>query len=137
VAESEDGGDTWEMIPVSTGNNTMNDILLIGNTGYIVGDGGMLFKMQSTISVNEYASVPDNVKCYPNPCTNRLFVDFKSYEGRVEASVYNQMGQVKMVRDFHQKDNNSVIDVSGLADGMYFLKITDGVKSYVVKFWKR
>jgi len=31
---------------------------------------------------------------------------------------------------------NFVLDVSGLADGIYFLKINDGGGGYVVKFWK-
>jgi hypothetical protein len=73
----------------------------------------------------------DKIVVYPNPVKHELFIKSKSPIEKVE--IYNQSGQVVLKEtNFSEK-----IDVSRLADGIYFVRITvDGTvvtKKIVVK----
>lgn len=69
------------------------------------------------MSVDEEETSQVQVTCYPNPATTTVTIDGLEAE---EVQVYNAIGQVvKRVR------NSNEINVAGLAEGVYLVRITD------------
>jgi len=70
---------------------------------------------------------------YPNPASSVISLNLAS-EQVVNVQIYNIAG-VKVSEATLNSDNNQ-IDVNGLANGTYILKMNDGEKSYTDKFIK-
>ena len=72
----------------------------------------------------------DRVEVYPNPATETMRIEGLE---AVEIQVYNALGQlVKSIQ------NTNEIDVSGLPEGLYLLRIADTEgKTYLTKATKR
>jgi hypothetical protein len=67
----------------------------------------------------------DALKVYPNPAKNTLFIDGITENAHTTISLYDLYGR----KVIYLKDENlSRIDLSGLADGMYILKV-ENIKS--------
>ena len=60
------------------------------------------------------------IMVYPNPAVKQLNI---TYNGEATAYIYNSYGQV--VGAFELKDQNNVIDVSGLTSGVYIITINN------------
>ncbi len=69
-------------------------------------------------TLNSDEIVFDNVQLYPNPVSATLYFDGLSIN-QTQYSIFNQVGQ-KVQNDKLMQD---AIDVSGLASGLYFIKI--------------
>ena len=78
------------------------------------------------------ASVTDpsllNFLIYPNPTKEYLNIDCSSLES---VSVYNIIG-----KEVIKANNQNRIDVSSFSNGVYFIKISDGINSSTKKFIK-
>jgi polyhydroxybutyrate depolymerase len=79
------------------------------------------------VGINEH-SLKNNIKIFPNPVTDKLFIDGLS---GVKINVTDVIG--KIVIDQTQETS---IDVRNLNSGIYFLHITSGNERSVVKFIK-
>jgi hypothetical protein len=66
---------------------------------------------------------------YPSPTDNYLFI--QGTAGQFSATVYNMLGKQVL-----NTQNTDKIDVSGLSDGVYIIKISDGVNETQRKFIK-
>jgi hypothetical protein len=73
---------------------------------------------QTTTSINEIASQKVNI--YPNPVKNQLFVELDSQE-LTEITIIDYSG--KVIKSITNNTTNS-IDVSGLSQGIYVLKVS-------------
>ena len=82
----------------------------------------------SALSVVDYASYLD-IFIHPNPTENHLFV--QGHKNPISISISNL--QCKKVLS---KINVDKIDVSELSNGVYFIKISDGINSSTKKFIK-
>ena len=65
---------------------------------------------------------------YPNPTKEYLNIDCSSFES---VSIYNILGKELI------KDTNNRINVSSLSNGVYFIKVSDGINSSTKKFIKK
>lgn len=82
-----------------------------------------------TLSVDGFENTATKLSLYPNPATN--FVQVNGLKASEKYTVYNTIGaQVKT----GTVDNNSVIMITDLAKGMYFLKLED---NRTIKFIKK
>ena len=81
----------------------------------------------------------DKISVYPNPSSDKLFVTglkggVKEFTG---LSVYDISGRVVMTRKITSSANaNSVVDISALQQGTYFIKLT-GNRTRTIRFIKR
>ena len=82
---------------------------------------------------SELLSVDDvnaiSLKLYPNPVSNTL--NIKGVTSDVSLTFYNVLGKQVLYRN-----GLNQVDVSSLKTGIYFLKITDGNKTYSHKIIK-
>jgi hypothetical protein len=85
------------------------------------------------LSSDENVIADDMVSVYPNPVVNSLNIkmnDSKSFE----YAIYDS--NARLVLEGNSKKGNTVINVSSLTNGVYFIKLTDGNKYYTGKFVK-
>lgn len=83
---------------------------------YIAAENGFVYK-SAMIPVNGVEEKALQINVYPNPAKDRVIVE--GIEA-AEVGVYNSLGQlIKMMRGTNE------IDLSGLVDGVYLLRITD------------
>jgi hypothetical protein len=77
---------------------------------------------------NVRSTIMSNVRIYPNPATDLLYVD--GSEKELVVNIYNIAGSMLISKRI---SNSDVIDVSSLTSGIYLLKINSGVSSEIRK----
>jgi hypothetical protein len=75
-----------------------------------------------------------NIKCYPNPSTNKITIEISGMTGKSNLTIININGQELMKKQI--KDTITQIDISNLKSGVYFLKFMDNTIIEVKKFIK-
>jgi PKD repeat protein len=79
-----------------------------------------------TTAENRETGLPE-VRIYPNPASHYLNISYSGYEGKTSLiSVYGVSGQ--LLRTIRMEVNNQQvhqIDMKGLTDGLYFIRIID------------
>ena len=66
----------------------------------------------------------DELVIYPNPASNNLFIKSSSFFNIEEVSFINLNGQVVLRENYFSINNG--IDISGLKNGIYFVRIKTG-----------
>jgi len=120
ISKTEDFMKTIQMVEL-LGSAFWQDDMPYFNQGYPI-----LFN-KATTGITEFTS-SDKVTIYPNPVRNQLKI--KNYELRniTDYVIYNIMGQIVMQG---KSDATSTINVESLANGVYYLKITDKFVKFV------
>ena len=75
-----------------------------------------------------------SIKVYPNPVlvNQMLQVNIAGYENKIKGDLYSVTGQ--FVRTFNLKNGNNALDVSGMAHGMYTLRVIEnGITQETIK----
>ncbi len=89
--------------------------------------GGITFygsKFESGVGENELIKDTRTFSVYPNPTKGQLHVSYTNLDQSGEINVYNQLGQLMMKEKLNHYLSESVIDISGLSAGIYFVQIT-------------
>lgn len=129
---STDSGATWTMIAtVASKNNTYawtvpntpstTCLVRIGGTNGDVSDA--VFTILGTPAGINTANINDNVKIYPNPAENNLYVENKN--GISNLRLLNIIGQEIYSAKVDIATNKMMVDVSKYESGAYFLITTD------------
>jgi len=79
------------------------------------------------VSVYQLASenIP-SAKIFPNPITNSIFIEAKKMK---QVTIYDLNGNIVLIRDITQKEENTIIDLTQLLKGTYLIGIIteDGI----------
>ena len=102
------------------------NIFNIQTTGFSNGFSVRFVKNPSTASTNDFSK--DLFSIYPNPTKEYLNIDCSSLES---VSVYNILGKELI------KETSNRINVRSLSNGVYFIKVSDGINSSTKKFIKK
>jgi len=79
----------------------------------------------------------DEVTCYPNPASNSLKVTSNIPGNKMQYNIYNVTGQVVLLGKIDARYVNT-IDVSGMASGMYLLRVqNNNDEEFTTKFIKQ
>ena len=123
------GGITW--LSCSSVAHSLNAMYFSGSMpGYAVGNE-IVMKYTDPSGLDNNAFSETNFNLYPNPATKSLTIE-TSKNATVE--IVNMQGQ--LVKAIPNISNKTSIDISGLQDGMYFVKLTTDEGSVVRKFVK-
>ena len=80
---------------------------------------------------------PLGFEVYPNPTLGDLYIDLeKSYDGLLEASLYDYRGRIVFKKSFRDQ-RNIKLDLREIAQGSYFLRILINNKQRVVQINKQ
>lgn len=78
------------------------------------------------------------IRLYPNPANNYLNIDYYNYSNQeVEAEIYSNTGQLVQKRqqsNVMSGMNQMSMDISGLANGIYLVKLKTNQASFTKKF---
>lgn len=96
---------------------------LTTDTGTVITTGGQFGASETTkFNVTDTSSVDDSLeealKIYPNPSSGLFTIEFSQ---KSSYSLYNLSG--KLIKTGPLDDNSSILDLSSLSNGMYFLSI--------------
>ncbi len=135
LAESSDNCQGWEMISTGAVNAQLNDVHLVGNTGYIAGETGTILKMISTVSVPENSG-NGGFSCYPNPARYFLNLQIKNPANALNIEILDVSGTVMAKHPTTGNVNEVTIPVNDLPSGFYFLRIGGNGIIQTLKFSK-
>ncbi|MBV7267938.1 S8 family serine peptidase [Winogradskyella luteola] len=76
----------------------------------------------------------EDISFYPNPVKGDINLSIPSTIGQIEISIYNQLGQKVNMANISLESNR--LNVSGLASGIYLLKVSSERHSRTLKFIK-
>ncbi|MBP9213681.1 MAG: T9SS type A sorting domain-containing protein [Chitinophagaceae bacterium] len=84
----------------------------------------------------QQSSVKNDIKLFPNPATNTIFVSLSDEEKHIKASsklnnisqitVFDNLGIIKLRKVFGKNAKQVELDISKLNTGMYFIEVFDG-----------
>ena len=117
---------------------------LAANTEYtfkafITYEGGTVYGDEMSFStlvdaIND-VTLASSINLMPNPADNYIDLTINNNVDVKEAIVYNTFGQ--MIQKVELTDNHARIDLSGMAAGMYFVRVNSDNVSATKKFIKR
>ncbi|MCF8234573.1 MAG: T9SS type A sorting domain-containing protein [Bacteroidales bacterium] len=99
--------------------------------------GDVIYTSETTVSPNTVGIeelLAQSVAVYPNPADHVLNIGFDGDFRAHQAVVFNQAGQ--QVRNFYL-NGSTQLDVSGLEQGLYFVRLSNQEQSTVKKLLKR
>jgi len=138
ILKTTNGGINWA--PQTTPVNPVFTSVHFSSpdTGYVVGWGGTILKTNNGGIVGiEEKSKKKVINVHPNPASNKLTIDnWNLKKGEMHAAVYDIMGR-QMENEIKSTSPVIEMDVSGLKEGMYFVKVKTPeemvVKKIIVK----
>ena len=97
-----------------------NDAASMGNNRFRI----LLGKNNNPVGLEE-ASVLNNIKIYPNPFKEELYIstDKTTNNNKVEYVIFNQFGQMVHKNTLNFENNTFKINTHELSSGMYFITI--------------
>ena len=82
-----------------------------------------------TTSVSPVPFRPDDIKIYPNPGADLVYIAADGFEQPVWMKIFATDGHLLMTEVLNDAGTEFAIDCSGLADGLYIIQLTDGKKT--------
>ncbi len=85
------------------------------------------------IAVNE---ISEKIKIYPNPATNKLFIDLQQLTNlqNTTISIYDIQGKLILQQTIAQ--TQTVLNICSFAKGVYMVKVSNEIHSMIYKFVK-
>lgn len=127
IYRTENGGLTWTFDYAAP--EAVSKLEAISHTVYGTGQDGMLLKREITTGMH-LPSMNPGFCIYPNPVTETLMIDGVTQP--MSATIFNSMGQMVL----YSKFNGRILDVSGLSNGMYWLRIAEAAQTKMIQFEK-
>lgn len=84
------------------------------------------------MSVQDFSN--NKIALYPNPASSSIQINWTESNKEFALEIYNMLGQ-KVVTS--KIKNNEVINISSLANGNYFIKLSNEVKTETLRFIKK
>jgi uncharacterized delta-60 repeat protein len=112
--------------------------IIIGGdfTGYDGTGRNRIARINVTAPLNTTVFEKNAVAIYPNPTNSKVFFDNSNYTF-IEVAIYNHLGQEVAITSFNSNINNQEIDMSGLATGVYVLRLYNATNSQSIKIIKQ
>jgi photosystem II stability/assembly factor-like uncharacterized protein len=123
IFKTSDCGTNWEVQSSGT-TLTLYSVDFIGSqTGYAVGDNGIILKTTNGGDWIKEKSKPNfsELLLFPNPANDQIFIELPPVLSKSSFYLYNLNGQTLITKPL--KENKSQIDISKLESGIYFVKV--------------
>jgi subtilisin family serine protease len=91
-------------------------------------------KALETTGVSDFETEEFRVTLFPNPVSDLLYISIQADKSNINVELYDLQGR-KLKQEIMSFGVNT-IDVSSLASGYYFIKLSDGRKNCIKKFVK-
>ena len=74
-------------------------------------------------TTNVISNYENNIKIYPNPVNDRLYVETQTLTQTLTIEIYDIYGRSQILRNSETQQLSNSIDVSNLKSGVYFVKV--------------
>ena len=136
ILKTIDGGVSW----ISQESGTMNNLYSLSftdvSTGYTAGSSGTSLNTTNGgygTFISEAGSTGSDFTLSPNPASSRIHITTsRTLPGEISIGIFNIEGQERMNNQFHNQ-NVMEMDVHGLAEGIYLVKIQTGTGTEIKK----
>ncbi|PHR27332.1 MAG: hypothetical protein COA38_13350 [Fluviicola sp.] len=93
---------------------------------------------RGTSVLNIKKEFADQIKIYPNPTKQKVFVDLNSLEGSelITIQLLDVFGKTLSLSEFFSKTDEFVLDMAERPNGLYFIKVLQGDKILIRKIIK-
>jgi len=131
---SINNGQNWTAVNQGLSDTCMLSLCIMGNTIF-AGTGTGVFKrpLSEMTGISEIIS-ENNISVYPNPSSTTLTISTPFQSANAELSIMNIQGHILLKQALTQ--GKAVVDVSGFAKGMYFVKVNGDRRVEINKFIK-
>jgi hypothetical protein len=85
------------------------------------------------VGINKYEVFDDAMQIYPNPATDKLYIRSKVWTNKINFQIMDVFGKIILEGNSEVSD---FIDISGISEGLYFVKVTFGTEVTTNKFIK-
>jgi hypothetical protein len=87
------------------------------------------------LSIIEDKESDNSLLVYPNPFNQQITINYELQNSQAQLKVFNSFG--KLIKNVVLKNNQTVIDLSQYANGIYFIHLLDGKSAYTKKVVKQ
>jgi len=101
--------------PTFYGNKTAVKVTTIGET-----------TTQYTLATANFNLSKLNIKIYPNPAEEFIAIQSDMQENNLKVSLIDELGKVIQTNEILQGSTLTIMDLTTVYNGMYFVKVTDG-----------
>ena len=129
IIKTIDGGVNWTL-DLSTTQTFYSVSLPNANTGYACGTGGMIYKLATSVGVNEL-SQNNEINIYPNPFSPQAIISFSETQQKTTIKIMDVVG--KEIKSVLFSGNSLILEKEEMQSGVYFVQITDEKKNVVNK----
>lgn len=88
------------------------------------------------VGVSGHKAIDENIKLYPNPATDNLFIEFGETKSKVTVEVFDMLGNLVKAGTFNDGRKYIVLPIADITTGMYAVKITHAGTTTTKKFVK-
>jgi photosystem II stability/assembly factor-like uncharacterized protein len=144
ISITTDGGENWIMQWSGSYVNLNSLYFPSADTGYAVGNinspmTGIILKTTNgglPVGINDNPLTTESLKISPNPSSSQITISTPTTPNEnTFMTIYNLNGQALLSRQITEKQ--TVVDVAGLSQGVYFVKVSDDRTVQVGKFVKQ
>ena len=130
-------------ISIGTGTNYITPLLSAGTYSYYAEASTCTTsatRTEITVTVNICTGISNTnfenktIKVYPNPTQNVLFIELENLNVTTHLDVLNALGEIVMKENLTTQ--NTTLNTQQLANGLYFLKLTQNNNQQLIKFIK-
>ena len=83
--------------------------------------------------INQYTALKTTLEVFPNPSTDKLYIKSPTFTDKVNYEIIDVFGKAVLEGNFYTSD---YIDISGLSEGIYFIRVVSGTEIAANKFIK-
>ena len=125
--KTDDGGITWAAPTTSVFEGLLSVHFTDTKTGYIVGTNGTILKTTkeggNPTGLTELSLKTNSLTIYPNPALNLVTIETSEPPTNGQLTILNLTGQNLITRQISEP--KTVIDISNLPSGVYFVRLTN------------
>ena len=138
MLKTTDGGDTWNPIETNESSVLNNVCFFDADNGLAFGNNGLMIKTTTGGVVSVEKQSHDNsgnlLKVYPNPSSSNVTIESQQ-NSNWHLELSNLNGQILFQRSV--TDKSTVIDISSLPPGLYFVRMSNEKTVEIGKFVKQ
>ncbi len=101
----------------------------------IISGDSTYYYFHTNVGINDFATQSKDILVYPNPATNNITIVTDAVSKDETISIYNLQGQMILHQPLQQ--TLTVVNVTNLEQGIYFIKLSDKERATVKKFIKQ
>jgi N-acetylneuraminic acid mutarotase len=123
---------TWNLMEINNNFTGFSSSVFVFDDLFVVGFG----KKNNTVLNTEFYSFrkwgmqlssieKPMIQVHPNPCNNQLIINLNELTNVSKLSILDYSGKLLMDIDLNLHPNSIIVDISNLAQGIYFVKMKD------------